>query len=103
MELGEHPTDTARREAHEELGINPVLVEPSGRPSFVTVTRAGGIDAGYTDVSLWFLLIGCRGMNLMIDVTEFNEARWWSSADVQTANPKSFDSHHLSFVEKVSQ
>jgi 8-oxo-dGTP diphosphatase len=103
VEPGEHPTDTARREALEELGIDAVLVEPSGRPSFITVTRTAGIDAGHTDVSLWFLLLGRRGMSLTIDGTEFNEARWWSSAEVQAADPKSFDPHYSRFVEKVSQ
>lgn len=103
VEPGEHPRDTARREAHEELGIDPVLVQPSGRPSFVTVTRTGGIDAGHSDVSLWYLLAGRRDMDLVIDVTEFNQARWWSPADVQAADAKGFDPHYLRFVEKVSQ
>jgi 8-oxo-dGTP diphosphatase len=100
VEPGEHPTDTARREAHEELGIDPVLVEPSGQPSFITVTRTGGVDAGHTDVSLWYLLVGRRGMNLVIDVTEFNQARWWTPADMQAADPEGFDPHYLRFVDK---
>jgi 8-oxo-dGTP pyrophosphatase MutT (NUDIX family) len=103
VEPDEHPADTARREAHEELGINPVLVEPSTRPSFVTVNRTGGVDAGHTDVSLWFVLAGHRGMSLITDVTEFNEARWWSSADIQTTDPRIFDPHYLRFLAKVSQ
>jgi len=103
VEPDEHPTDTARREAHEELGVDAVLVDPSGRPSFVTVNRTGGIDARHTDVSLWFLLVGHRGMNLMIDVTEFGEARWWPPADIQAADPKAFDPHFLRFVEKLPQ
>jgi 8-oxo-dGTP diphosphatase len=102
VEPGEHPTDTARREAHEELGIDPVLIDPSGRPSFVTVTRTGGVDAGHIDVSLWYLLVGHRDMNLVIDETEFNEARWWSPADVHAADPKGFDPHYLRFLDKVS-
>jgi 8-oxo-dGTP diphosphatase len=101
VEPGEHPTATARREAREELGIGPVLIEPSDRPSFVTVTRTGGIDAGHTDVSLWFILVGYRGMDLTLDVTEFNEARWWSPADVHTADANSFDPHYLRFAEKM--
>ncbi len=103
VEPGEHPTDAARREAHEELGIDPMFAEPSGRPSFVTVTRTGGLDAGHIDVSLWFLLIGRLGMDLTIDLTEFNEARWWYQADVRAANPKSFDPQYLRFIDKVSQ
>jgi len=103
VEPGEHPGVTACREAREELGIDPVLVDPSGRPSFVTVTRTGGLDAGHTDVSLWFLLLGRRDMDLEIDVTEFSHVRWWSPADVRAADPKGFDPHYLRFVEKISR
>lgn len=102
VEPGEHPRDTACREAREELGIDPVLVEPQGRPSFIAATPTGGIDAGHVDVSLWYLLAGRRDMDLVIDVTEFNEARWWSPAQVQTADPKCLDPHYLRFVAKVS-
>jgi 8-oxo-dGTP diphosphatase len=103
VEPGEHPTDAARREASEELGIDPIFAAPSGRPSFMTVTRTGGLDAGHIDVSLWFLLFGRRGMNLAIDLTEFNDVRWWSRAEVGAANPKIFDPHYVRFVEKVAQ
>jgi hypothetical protein len=92
-----------RREASEELGIDPIFAAPSGRPSFMTVTRTGGLDAGHIDVSLWFLLFGRRGMNLAIDLTEFNDVRWWSRAEVGAANPKIFDPHYVRFVEKVAQ
>src|ERR1700734_1457421 len=97
LEPGEHPTDAARREAHEELGIDPIFAEPSGYPSFLTMTRTGGLDPGHTDVSLWFLLVGRRDMDLTIDLNKFNEARWWSQADVKAANPAAFDPHFLRF------
>jgi 8-oxo-dGTP diphosphatase len=103
MEPGEHPTETVRREAHEELGIEPVFADPLGWPSFITVTRTGGLDAGHIDVSLWFLLIGQQDMDLTIDPTEFREARWWSQAEVRMANSKAFDPHYLRFIEKVSR
>jgi 8-oxo-dGTP diphosphatase len=75
MEPGDRRTGTARRETHEELRIDPMFADPSGWPSIVTVTRPGSLDAGHIDVSLWFLLIGRLGMDLSIELTEFNEAR----------------------------
>jgi hypothetical protein len=42
-------------------------------------------------------------MDLTIDLNEFNEARWWSQADVKAANPAAFDPHFLRFTEKVAQ
>ena len=59
VEPDEHPADTARREAQEELGV--VVADVEERPVFVTVTETVGIDAGHTDVSLWFLIKGRRG------------------------------------------
>jgi 8-oxo-dGTP diphosphatase len=103
VEPGEHPTETARREAHEELGMDPTFAEPNGSPSFVTVTRTGGLDAGHIDVSLWFLVFGRRGMDLTIDLTEFNEARWWSLAKIRAADPDIFDPHYARFIQKVAQ
>jgi 8-oxo-dGTP diphosphatase len=103
MEPGEHPLGTARREAREELGIDAIFVEPSGTPSFVTITRTGGLDAGHIDVSLWFLVVGQRGMDITIDLSEFNDTRWWSQSDVRGADPKIFDPHYLRFIEKVSK
>jgi 8-oxo-dGTP diphosphatase len=103
IEPGEHPTEAARREAGEELGIDPTFAEPNGGPSFISVTRTGGVDAGHTDVSLWFLLYGRRNMELTVDLTEFNEARWWSPAHVHAASRTMFDPHYVRFLEKTSQ
>jgi 8-oxo-dGTP diphosphatase len=58
VEPREHPAETASREALEELGI--VGAEFEERPAFVTVTETVGIDAGHTDVSLWFVIEGRR-------------------------------------------
>jgi 8-oxo-dGTP diphosphatase len=102
VEPGEHPTDTARREVREELGVAPTFSESSGRPSFITITRTVGFGAGHLDVSLWFLLVGRQGMDLAIDVREFNEARWWSPSDVRAADPETFDPQFLRFIEKTS-
>ncbi|MHB8218948.1 MAG: NUDIX hydrolase [Acidimicrobiales bacterium] len=41
MEPGELPVDTARREAHEEVGLDPALVVPVGRLSPVSTFSSG--------------------------------------------------------------
>jgi 8-oxo-dGTP pyrophosphatase MutT (NUDIX family) len=102
VEPDEHPADTAHREAHEELGITPQFADPDRRPAFITVTETVGLGQGHTDVSLWFLLLGQRGMPLTIDPTEFTEARWWTPREVQAAGSKSFDPHYQRFVHKLA-
>ncbi|MGI5127436.1 NUDIX domain-containing protein [Pseudonocardia sp. CA-107938] len=100
VEPDEHPAVTAEREAREELGIDPVFADE--RPAFVTVTRTVGIDSGHTDVSLWFVLPGTRGMPVTIDRTEFTEARWWPHAEVRAADPARFDPHYQRFLAKLT-
>jgi hypothetical protein len=78
-----------------------VFVEDHARPSFITITRTIGADCGHLDVSLWFLLVGERGMPLTIDRAEFTEARWWTPADVLAADPDRFDPHYRRFITKV--
>lgn len=102
VEPDEHPADTAHREAQEELGITPQFADPARKPAFMTVTETVGIDRGHTDVSLWFLFVGQRGMPLTIDPTEFPEARWWSPSQVQAADSRSFDPHYQRFVTKLA-
>lgn len=101
VEPDEHPVTTAAREAREELGIEPVFRTDPPRPSFVTVTRTVGQDSGHTDVSLWFVLAGTRGMPLTVDPTEFTEARWWSRREVLSADPGRLDPHYPRFVRKI--
>jgi 8-oxo-dGTP diphosphatase len=97
----EHPADSADREAREELGIQPVFAHPSRRPFFLTVTRTVGEDHGHTDVSLWFLLEGRRGMPLSPDPREFTQTRWWTQEDVRVAVPQRFDPHFQRFMAKL--
>jgi 8-oxo-dGTP diphosphatase len=101
VEPGEHPADTVRREAREELGSDPIFDESSESPLFVTVNRTDGIDGGHIDVSLWFLLRGCRSMALSPDLAEFNETRWWTPTDVGAAIPRTFDRHYTRFLKKA--
>lgn len=101
VEPDEHPAETARRETREELGVEPVFLEQSPQPSFLTVTRTTGEGHGHLDVSLWFLLVGQRNMPLTIDRAEFTEARWWTPADVAATDPHRFDPHYTRFMTKV--
>ena len=101
VEPDEHPADTAEREAREELGIEPVFAHPSRRPFFITVTRTVGQDHGHTDVSLWFLLTGQRGMRLTPDRREFTDERWWTREQVQADAAQRFDPHYQRFLAKL--
>jgi len=101
VEPGEHPAASARREIREELAIEAVFIEDAARPSFITVTRTTGTDRGHLDVSLWFLLVGERGMPLTIDRAEFTDACWWTPADVLAAGPGRFDPHYWRFMTKM--
>ncbi len=99
----EHPADTARREAEEELGITPFLTEHPTQPKFMTVTRTVGQDQGHLDVSLWFVFVGQRDMLLRPDPAEIRDVRWWSPADVLAEDPGWFDPHYGRFVRKMAR
>ncbi|MEV4624604.1 NUDIX hydrolase [Asanoa sp. NPDC049573] len=99
VEPGEHPADTARREALEELGLRITV----GDPVFLTVTTTIGIDRGHTDVSLWFPVAVPRDQRITADEREFAEARWWSAAELDAADPTRFDPHFFRFLGKIAQ
>ncbi|GAB3815247.1 NUDIX domain-containing protein [Micromonospora zhanjiangensis] len=98
VEPDEHPARTARREAYEELGADAEVDE---RLTFLTVTRTIGIDAGHTDVSLWFVVRLRQDQPLTLDPGEFREARWWSPTDLRAADPTHFDPHLTRFLTKI--
>lgn len=90
----EHPADTARREGREELGV-----EVEARPLFLTATVTGGVGAGHTDVSIWYLVEGDRGW-VVPESEEFREARWWTRREVEAAG-EVFDPHFRRFLRKL--
>jgi 8-oxo-dGTP diphosphatase len=98
VEPDEHPLRTAHREAGEELGIFPARFHPV--PLFLTVTDTVGIDAGHTDVSLWFVVEHGRGDPLTVDRDEFRGARWWSPSELEGVDPARFDPHLFRFLAK---
>jgi 8-oxo-dGTP pyrophosphatase MutT (NUDIX family) len=98
VEPDEHPLRTAHREAREELGIGPERFRDV--PSFLTITQTVGIDAGHTDVSLWFVVDCGRDAPFTIDHDEFRAARWWSPSELDSADPRRFDPHLFRFRAK---
>jgi hypothetical protein len=84
------------------LGLEASLAGGAVDPVFVTVTTTIGADRGHTDVSLWFVVEGSRGMALSLDKVEFRGARWWSLEEVTSADAASFDTHFQRFLRKVS-
>jgi 8-oxo-dGTP pyrophosphatase MutT (NUDIX family) len=90
----EHPADTARREAWEELGV-----EVRAWPVFLTATVTEGIDAGHTDVSIWYVAVGDRRWTVP-ESEEFHAARWWTPAEI-AATGEIFDPHFRRFVRKL--
>lgn len=104
VEPDEHPGETARREAEEELGIDLALPERRAEqipPSFVTVTRTVGQDHGHVDVSLWFLFDVRQDTPITPDRTEFREVRWWTPAEVRATPADRFDPHYQRFLAKT--
>lgn len=70
-------------------------------PAFLTVTRRVGVDAGHTDVSLWYVAELTRDTPLTADEGEFAAVRWWTRAEITAADPRRFDPHLGRFVAKV--
>jgi 8-oxo-dGTP pyrophosphatase MutT (NUDIX family) len=95
----EHPGLTARRELTEELGVDGSAVDPA--PAFLTVTQTVGLDAGHTDVGLWYTARVPRGTRLTPDDREFAGVRWWTRAELAQADPAHFDPQWGRFLAKT--
>ena len=89
VEPGEDPASTAARELAEELGLTGATTEPV----FLTVTETVGVDAGHTDVTLWYPAAVGRDEPLRVDEREFAGVRWWSRAELAAADPARFEPH----------
>jgi len=92
----EHPADTAHREAHEELGVKVEV-----RPVFLTATVTRGIDAGHTDVSIWYLADGDRTWAVP-ESEEFHAVRWWTPHEIAATAGEIFDPQFQRFVRKLA-
>lgn len=80
VEPGEHPRDTVRREAREELSLGARFRSP--KPLFLTKTRTVGATAGHTDVSLWYVLESRKERAVDYDAGEFAGVAWFDRREV---------------------
>lgn len=96
VELNEHPKETVKREAKEELGIEADFI--FGDPLFLSVTNTVGNVARHTDVSLWYVVRGHRNDCLKFDAEEFYQIRWfhWNEIPNERTDP-----HLRRFVDKI--
>jgi 8-oxo-dGTP diphosphatase len=103
VEPGEHPLDTVRREAVEELGVTADLDAAfHDRPFFLTMTETVGPPAiRHVDVSLWFALTGRVGQPLRPDQREFAQVRWWAAAELRRAGVDRFEPHLLRALDAL--
>ena len=101
VEPGEDPADTVRREVMEELGIKADFSISGSQPMFVTVTRTAGLDSSHTDVSLWYVISGNKRSPIRLDPREFAGGRWWTAAELESADPALFDPHLGRFIAKI--
>jgi 8-oxo-dGTP pyrophosphatase MutT (NUDIX family) len=99
VEPGEDPAVTVRRETMEELGIQADFSIIGARPLFVTVTPT--VDGGHTDVSLWYVISGNAQSPIRLDPREFAGGRWWTVAELDSADPARFDPHFGRFTAKL--
>jgi 8-oxo-dGTP diphosphatase len=103
VEVGEDPAATVKREANEELGVDPPLMDHlASNPLFVTQTTTVGIDAGHLDVSLWYVCQADSTRPLHADLTEFSELRWWELDRLAAVGTTGFDPHLHRFVAKLT-
>jgi 8-oxo-dGTP diphosphatase len=103
VEPGEHPLDTVRREAIEELGVTALFDEATGaKPFFLTMTETVGPPAArHVDVSLWFALTGRIDQLLQPDQREFARIRWWTVTELRQANLDRFEPHLLRALDAL--
>lgn len=102
VEPNEHPADTVRREAMEELGVKAQFLN-NARPFFITVTSTNPLSehTPHTDVSLWYLLQGDSFATIDFDRREFHDVTWWTFDEIMETQPDIFDPHMHRFTKKL--
>jgi 8-oxo-dGTP pyrophosphatase MutT (NUDIX family) len=96
----EDPRRTVTREYEEELRRSATFHPlTSDAPLFLSVTATQGLHS-HTDVTLWFLLAGHRGMSFEPDPGEFAGIGWYP-LDGTDWNEPVFDPHMARFAGKL--
>lgn len=76
VEVGEHPAETVKREAMEELGFEAIFISPL--PFFLTISETTGKTGVHSDISLWYLISADCSMTINYDPEEFNQINWFT-------------------------
>jgi 8-oxo-dGTP diphosphatase len=103
VEPGEDPTETVRRESHEELAKPATFLRGNEAPLFATVTETRGLTPGHVDVSLWYVLRGHVHEYIHFDRGEFNDIAWFTFDEILESDPAIFDPHLQRFTGKLKQ
>ncbi|MGY2122474.1 NUDIX hydrolase [Nocardia gipuzkoensis] len=98
VDPGEHPLETARREAAEEIGIEARFDVVGPVPLFLTVTTTVGSGTSHEDVSLWYAIRGDRTSGHTLDPREFDGERWWGVGEFALPDA---DPHFGRFLTKL--
>jgi len=99
VEVDEHPRETVRREAMEELELDADFSIIGEKPAFITVTETRG-PGTHTDVSLWYVIAADSTAGLNYDTREMRGLRWLDFAEVFAMDDKLLDPHMKRFVRK---
>lgn len=99
VEKDEDPDETVKREIQEELGVEAQFIV--NNPFFITVTETVNIDAGHTDVSLWYILRGNSTKQVDYDKKEINGYKWFLFEEILKLNNYGFDPQMRRFTKKL--
>lgn len=101
VEIDEHPRETVRREAMEELELVADFGIVGEEPTFVTVTETRGLGI-HTDVSLWYVIVGDGTVEFNYDTREMRGLKWLSFNEVLDMDERLLDPHMKRFVRKFT-
>lgn len=101
IHYNEHPKKTVEREIIEELHIAADFI--NGNPFFATITQTVNIDAGHTDVSLWYLVKGDSSKKLHYNKNEFDKYHWFSPDELLAMDKSKLDPHMHRFIKKLQK
>jgi len=102
VEIDEHPRETVRREAMEELELVADFRVIGEEPAFITVTETRG-PGTHTDVSFWYVIVGDSTAELNYDKREMRGLKWLSFDEVLAMDDQLLDPHMKRFVRKFSR
>lgn len=102
VEIDEHPRETVRREAMEELELVADFRVIGEEPAFITITETRG-PGTHTDVSFWYVIVGDSTAELNYDKREMRGLKWLSFDEVLAMDDQLLDPHMKRFVRKFSR